>query len=132
MQSKMTAIPCKVVARDPSIREHVIQAEQITRWLLGASEFGEGWPIFFGKFVEDLLTQDNGAFAEIIGPGRPTGPMTGMPVGVAHLDSARCQRTGDQEFPILYHDRSGKIYKLHYTRVMTLILAIKIATACIT
>jgi hypothetical protein len=118
MESKMKAIPRRVVARDQSIREHVVEAEIMTELLQLSAQFGEGWEIFFGKCVEDLLTQDNGFFAEIIGPGRKDGPLTGEPISIAHLDSEKCQRTGNEEFPVIYNDQNGKRYKLHWTRVM--------------
>jgi hypothetical protein len=68
--------------------------------------------------VEDNVVTDNGAFAEIIGPGDPAGPLAGQPVSVAHLDSQRCTRTGNAEYPVIYEDMDGQRYKLHYTRVL--------------
>jgi hypothetical protein len=118
VESKMTAIPRKVVARDPSIREHVRQAEILTEEIQASAQFGKGWEAFFGKFVEELLTQDNGAFAEVIGEGPKDGPIIGAPISVAHLDSTRCQRTNNAEFPVVYEDTDGKHYKLHWTRVI--------------
>jgi hypothetical protein len=118
MTSKMTAIPRRVIARDESIKEHVEQAALLTEVIQGSAEFGDGWETFFGSFVEDLLTQDNGAFAEIIGPGDPAGPIIGAPISIAHLDSNRCQRTGDVEYPVIYTDTKGNRYKLHFTRVI--------------
>jgi hypothetical protein len=118
MQARMSAIPNRVVARDQSNRQSVKEAEQMTELIHSASEFGEGWGAFFSKWVEDLVTQDNGAFAEVIGMGRKDGPLLGRPISIAHLDSGRCTRTGNAEFPVLYTDRDGKIYKLHYTRVL--------------
>src|SRR3990167_2702634 len=118
MESKMTAIPRKVIARDNSIREHVQQAEFITKIINEASQFGEGWEAFFAPWLEDLLTQDNGGFAEIIGDGPKDGPIIGSPISLAHLDSYRCQRTGNAEFPVVYTDTDGRKYKLHFSRVM--------------
>ena len=57
LESKMAAIPRKVLARDQSIREHVIQAEEATELLQMSAQFGEGWETFYGKCVEDLLTR---------------------------------------------------------------------------
>jgi hypothetical protein len=118
MQSKMEAIPRKVVARDPTVKEHVVQAEEMTEWIQQTAQFGEGWEAFFGKCVQDLTTQDNGFMAEIIGPGRKDGPLTGRPLSIAHLDSGQCVRTGNAQWPIVYEDLSGKFYKLHWTRIM--------------
>lgn len=118
MTAKMTAIPRRVEARDPSNKDDVERALRFNENLVHGAEFGEGWVTFYGKWVEDLLTQDNGAFAEVIGPGRPDGPLTGAAVTISHLDSIRCTRTGDPEFPVLYLDDDGKRYKLHYSRVI--------------
>lgn len=118
MTSKMTAVPNKVVARDASIKRHVEEAAVMTDVINGAVEWGAGWVDFYGKAVEDLLTQDNGCFAEIIGKGSATGPIIGRPISLAHLDAGRCTRTGNAEFPVVYTDTDGKRYKLHYTRVM--------------
>lgn len=118
LQSKMTAIPNKVIAKDTSIKAHVEQAAVLTDILHGASQFGDGWVEFYGQFVEDLLTQDNGAFAEVIGRGSPIGPIVGPAMSVAHLDSARCTRTGNATYPVVYTDVDGTMYKLHRSRVM--------------
>jgi hypothetical protein len=118
MESKMTAIPRRVVPRDSSIKEHQEQADYMTAVIEQGAQFGDGWEKFFGMFVEDLLTQDNGAFAEIIGDGEKTGHIIGAPISVAHLDSHRCTRTGNIDFPVVYENIDGKKYKLHYSRVM--------------
>lgn len=118
MTAKMTTIPFTIVPRNTAIKDYVKQGEKISEDLSSAAQFGEGWNTFYSRWVEDLITQDNGAFAEIIGPGNPAGPLTGRPTSIAHLDSSRCQRTGNPEFPVLYRDIDGKVYKLHYTRVL--------------
>jgi hypothetical protein len=116
--SKMTAIPVRIEARDKSIKTHVEMAKTYQDLLNNASQFGAGWSELYGKFVEDLVTQDNGAFIEVIGPGDPTGPITGMPLSLANLDASRCNRTGNAVYPVIYEGMDGKLYKLHYTRVI--------------
>lgn len=118
MIAKMTTIDFTVEARDKTITRHVEQARERTDNLVNATEFYRGWNVGFGKFLLDLYTQDNGAFFEVIGGGRPDGPIIGWPMGLAHLDSYRCQRTSNPEFPVVYEDTGGKRYKLHYTRVI--------------
>lgn len=118
--SKMTSIPMRIQARDQSVKEHVLQAEEATYKLNAGAEWGAGWPVFYNKFVEELAGTDNGVFAEIIGAGNADGPIIGAPITVRILDSAACQRTGDPFYPVLYRDMNGKMYKLHYTRVMFL------------
>ncbi len=89
--------------------------------LAGAANFGKGQPHLVGKTVNDLLTQDNGAFWELIGPGDPNGPLIGPVRGVAHLDSAQCWRTFDPEFPVVYHNpQVGNWHRLHWTRVVAM------------
>lgn len=118
MISKMTAIPFAMIPDDMSNEGYVKDANTMYDRLMYGAQFGEGWVSFFSKFVEDLLSTDNGAFAEVIGEGDPAGPITGMPVSVAHLDSGRCTRTGNSEYPVLYQDTNGRLYKLHYSRVI--------------
>ena len=117
LQAKLTSIPVWVEARDKSVARDVQMAEEFTRILVDESEFGRGWVVAFGKFLEDVWTCDNGGFFEIIGPGPKDGPLTGPPTGLAHLDSWRCTRTSSTEYPVVYYDRDGSRYKLHYTRV---------------
>lgn len=89
--------------------------------LAGAANFGKGLPHLVSKTVTDLLTQDNGAFWELIGPGDPNGPLVGPVRGVAHLDSAQCWRTFDPEYPVVYHNpQMGKWHRLHWTRVVAM------------
>ena len=90
IQSRLITIPFQVLPRDKTVKAHVRQAEEFTDMLINQSEFGEGWGTFYSKFVEDLVTQDGGSMGEIIGEGRPDGPIIGMPNGIAHLDSWRC------------------------------------------
>ncbi len=43
-----------------------------------------------------------------------------LPVGIAHLDSLACTRTGDPDFPVVYTDRKGRQHKLNSYQVLTL------------
>lgn len=129
----------------------MIQKLQATEWtlsgpqnlveqyrnMLAMADLGNGWNQFLAKVIMDWLTQDNGMFWELIGPG-PTdrdafgnarrdylgNPMIDSTAplaelwGIAHLDSARCWRTGDYNYPVLYYDLNGAAHKLHRTRVI--------------
>ncbi len=82
--------------------------------MLHQADFGRGWSNFITKFTIDLFTQDNGAFFEVIrAEDSPTAPV----VGLAHLDSFRCMRTGDPENPVIYTDRKGVRHKLAWYQV---------------
>ncbi|MBD3268487.1 hypothetical protein GF373_17605 [bacterium] len=85
--------------------------------LLQNAGFGGGWSTFALKWMNDLLTCDNGAFIEILRP-RGAGPRSRVS-GIAHLDSQRCERTGDPEVPVLYHSkRDNKLHPLHWWQVV--------------
>lgn len=85
--------------------------------MLHNADFGNGWEPFLSKVIADYLLQDNGCFVEILGEGRPDQMLTGPALGIAHLDSAKCTRTGDLEYPVTYRDELGKLHKLHWSRV---------------
>jgi len=74
-----------------------------------------GWMSFINAVSQDLYTTDNGAFIEVIRRD-PQSPV----VGIAHLDSYECTRTGDPNFPVIYRDREGKYHKMPWYNVITL------------
>lgn len=125
LRDMMIAIPVHVRAKDQSIKAHVKQAGLLTDTLMNRTESrgntaSTGWGYGFGGFVQDYLEQDNGAIFGIEGPGRPDKELVGLPTKLIHLDAGRCQRTGHREYPIIYNDTSGKRYKLHFTRVLSM------------
>src|SRR4030042_103507 len=114
--SKLSAVPFRVEARDPNVASHRKLAGEYQDLLEAGSEFGLGWQEVLVPFLLDLWTQDNGAFLEVIGAGPKDGPVRGLPVGLAHLDSYRCHPPGSLEYPVQYEDYDGKLYKLHRSR----------------
>lgn len=42
-----------------------------------------------------------------------------LPIGIAHLDSGQCQRTGDPDIPVIYTDRYGKTHRLKWWQVIS-------------
>ncbi len=118
--TKLQSIKPAILPRDPTVKSHVKAAERFNSILIEGSEFNEGWPVFFSKYLWDLFTQDNGAFVEVIGDGLADGPIRGPALGIASLDSTRCQRTNNIEFPVVYTDVSGQRFKLHHTRVIAI------------
>lgn len=89
--------------------------------LFAEADGGFGFGQFISKVITDLLTQDNGAFIEVVGPGKSDKPLVGRPTEIWHLDSAQCWRTFDPEFPVIYIDPMDNTYhKMHKTRVIVL------------
>lgn len=82
------------------------------------ADLGAGWVSFIEKGSQELATQDNGWFLEVIRP-KNGGPET-APIGIAHLDSGACIRTGDPEEPVLYIDRKGGRHLLKWYQVVIL------------
>lgn len=74
-----------------------------------------GWMSFINAVSQDLYTTDNGAFIEVIRE-EPTSPV----LGIAHLDSYECIRTGDPAHPVLYRDRDGKYHKMPWYNIIAL------------
>ncbi len=106
--------------RHPS--EKVAQAvTDMLRTAIGGDKIG--WTNFVLRFSEDLYCQDNGAFIELIrDPGMDAnskfkGAMAPV-IGISHLDSGQCTRTGNAEFPVLYEDREAKLHKLAWYEVI--------------
>jgi len=100
--------------------------EAVTQMFLSAiSGDSFGWAPFMNKISEDLYSQDNGAMIELIRePGMDAnskfkGVMAPV-IGIAHLDSNQCTRTGNAEYPILYEDAKSKVHKLKWWQVIPL------------
>lgn len=74
-----------------------------------------GWVNFLSKHLRDYLSTDNGAFVEIVRASRSIGSKV---VGLKHLDSMRCTRTGDPDIPVLYRDRVGRIHEMKDHQIM--------------
>lgn len=67
------------------------------------------------KVVQDFLLTDNSWFVEVIRAGnKPQGKVQAL----YHLDSFRCYRTGNLEFPVVYLDYNGVFHKLREDQVI--------------
>lgn len=117
-QVKLSSLPYRIVARDESNYDHIREAEELTEVLNYAVEFGAGWQSFSEKAVQNFLTQDNGVFIEVIGDGPKDGPIAGPAVSLRVLDSGRCIRTGDPIYPVYYEHTDGRLYKMHWSRII--------------
>lgn len=61
------------------------------------------------RHLHDYLTTDNGAFVEVV---RASGGAGARVLGLMHLDSLRCWRTGDPNKPVVYWDMHGRYHLL--------------------
>lgn len=76
-----------------------------------------GWVTFISKQLRDFLCTNNGCHFEII---RQKAAYGSRVVGIAHLSSLRCYRTGDPEYPIVYRDRLGREHLLRWWEVVSM------------
>jgi len=105
----------KIISRDP--QKDPKQTIRAITDMLNNAQYGKGWVSLMIKTWTDIYTQDNGAFWELIRKeDRPDSPV----VHIAHLDSARCLRTGDPTEPVIYTDRLGVQHILKWYQVRTL------------
>ncbi len=121
--NKAVTIPPSIQALDASMATDVSTAHKIQKrmWKNSgsmSSTVNKGFKECFKMFALDYLTQDNGAFMLVLGEGSADGPIVGPAMGLLHLDSARCTRTKNAEFPVIYDNSDGKRYKIHWTRII--------------
>lgn len=115
---KLSSVPRHVLPRDPAVSAHRKLADQYQIILDEIVEGMGGWEALIIPTLLDRWCQDNGWFWEVTGDGPKDGPIKGMATGLMHLDSWRCDRTGDYEFPVVYTDTDGRRYRLHASRVI--------------
>ncbi|MDM7940155.1 MAG: hypothetical protein QUS07_07425 [Methanothrix sp.] len=94
----------------PKATTHAVQT------MLHSANYGKGWMNFVTKLTIDLLTQDNGAFVELIRTAdSPSAPV----LGIATLDSAQCIRTGSPDYPVIYRDTlTGQMHKMAWYQII--------------
>ena len=77
----------------------------------GPSEYRTG----MSKTTQDFLLCDNGWFNEVVRAGNSS---SGKIQALYHLDSFRCYRTGNLDYPVLYLDWEGTWHKLRGDQVI--------------
>lgn len=75
-----------------------------------------GWVSFVSRHLLDVLLTDNGGFIEVIRASNARGSRV---LGLAHLSSHRCWRTGDAETPVIYNDSLGKQHAMKAYQVLS-------------
>lgn len=94
-----------------------VRTERAQR-LLHTAQQGKGWVSFISRVLRDFLLTDNGAFIEIVRASTASGSRI---LGLMHLDSLRCWRTGDAAYPVIYEDLLGKPHLLRDYQVLSLV-----------
>lgn len=79
---------------------------------------GDGYVPSQERGILDYLTTDNGEFWEIVRVSNARGSRI---IGLVHLDSLRCVRTGDPATPVIFRDLRGGFHELKDYQVMSLV-----------
>lgn len=77
-----------------------------------------GWVQSQEKGIQDFLCTDNGEFHQIV---RASGAAGSKILGLLHLDSLRCLRTGDPDRPVVYRDILNRYHELRDYEVISLV-----------
>lgn len=86
--------------------------------LLQRANFGAGWEDLIGKVTVDLLTQDKGAFVELVREyDSPEAPV----LDINSLDSQRCHLTGVPDEPVWYEDARNRFHRMRWYNVVQLL-----------
>jgi len=100
---------------DLKFKERNRPAAEKLRDVLRNSNGGRGFRYLLIQHLRDFYTRDNGAFIEI---DREDNSKPGSRiVGIYHLDSMRCWRTGDPDMPVIYQDLHGMYHYLAWWQV---------------
>lgn len=118
--NKLVSVPYSIFPKDNTMASHADLATELEWNLTNLSGFMRGFREELKKIARDYLTTDNGCFAIVLGKGSAHRPLIGPALGILHLDSARCQRTNDPEYPVIYTHINEERYALHYTRVISM------------
>jgi len=95
--SKQTALGFEIEDTTESKRR-IKQAQELML------NFDGNYTAGLGKVLRDYLTTDNGGFIEVVRSSSAAGSKV---IGLMHLDSLRCYRTGDPKYPVVYIDLKG-------------------------
>lgn len=114
----------RVVNAEYTLTSESKEKENLVKYqdMFNTCDFGNGFDVFRSKLTQDLLTQDNGAFIELMGDNRDSHlPLDSEVRSFAHIDSGQCFRTFNLEYPVLYWDPLFGGYKIyHWTRIIHL------------
>lgn len=108
-----TKIASKSFEYDGESAERVQRAKDIMMAL-----DGNGYVSGILKGVNDFLNTDNGEWWEIVRVSNARGARI---IGLMHLDSLRCQRTGDPAIPMIYRDLKGNWHEMKDYQVINLV-----------
>lgn len=106
----------KMASMEWRIKGEGLRARRMREMLMSSD--GKGWIPFLSRHLRDYLLRDNGAFIEVV---RASGGAGSRILGLVHLDSRRCTRTGDPDIPVIYRDRKNRFHELKDYEVLDIV-----------
>lgn len=108
--TKMASLSWEIEGTQPRLRDyfHHVYLD---------ADGGQSWVAFISRHLQDFLCTDNGAFVEIVRASNAAGSRI---LGLVHLDSWRCTRTGDADIPLIYTDMKGVPHEVRAHQVLML------------
>lgn len=119
MREGMWASAIGIAISKISATDWRVEGRKLRYWhqLLTSVDSNQSWVSFQEKQLRDYLLTDNGNFFELV---RTTGARGSRLVGVQHLPSWRCTRTGDPDIPVIYRDRRGEWHEMRDYQVCSM------------
>jgi hypothetical protein len=94
----------KIAARGFDVESDVPLRAKRAQDLFLNFDSGHGYVSGLQKHLQNFLLTGNGAHVEIV---RASSALGSRIIGLVPLDTFRCRRTGDPDYPIIYRDRVG-------------------------
>lgn len=107
--TKMSSLAWELDSDAPRVRNYF-------QSLLLTADNNQSWVNFLARHLMDFLCTDNGAFVEVV---RATSAAGSRILGLVHLDSLRCTRTGDPDYPVIYRDTKGVNHEMQPHQVIS-------------
>lgn len=119
MRESMWASSIGIATSKVAASGYRIDGRRISYWhdLVRSVDNNQSFVSFEEKQVRDYLLTDNGCFREIVRVNKARGARI---VGVQHLPSWRCIRTGDPDIPVIYRDRRGAWHEMRDYQVVAI------------
>lgn len=97
-----------------SVQGYELSGDVALRVRRAREMLGALWIDVMERLTRDFVTCDNGSFLEVV---RATKSYASRVLGFIYLSSARCVRTNDAEYPVLYIDALGHYHEMRSHQV---------------
>lgn len=119
MRESMWASAIGIATSKVASADWRLDGSKVKYWqdLLLSADNNQSFVSFQEKQIRDYLLTDNGSFFELVHVSNARGSRL---IGIQHLASWRCLRTGDLNEPVIYKDRQGDWHEMKDYQVVSL------------